>query len=157
MRQTKPDSGLEGDLFHTTTDDESGMTSFASSFYRSCVFTSVVVTLLLAFCNGQQVLLADYTFEQSSILPFSGVCPFPAFLASPSSTGGTLSFVGGLSGLGTALNSASTSSPYVSTYLFFSLVRRRNLCSPPRVLFAFPSKALRDSKSIFYSINYLSD
>jgi len=74
--------------------------------------------LLLLLCataaNAQNVLLADYAFE-NTLQPWSGICPTPAYLTDPTATAGTTSYVASQSGFGQALYIASANNNVIST------------------------------------------
>jgi len=83
--------------------------------------TSLSVLLLhiglciVAPAAATNVLLADYDFDGGSLIPFSGLCPLPAYLTNPSAAGSTsaVRYVTSKSGFGQALAIPNAQSPYV--------------------------------------------
>lgn len=93
---------------------------------KTCCSRSFLLSLLFFFfffffltpekVEGQQILLADYAFE-NTFIPWSAVCPTPAYLESPSPQGNP-TYGTSMSGYGNAL-SISTSD---SVCMFISLL-----------------------------------
>jgi len=76
----------------------------------SSLSSSMGLLLLLLLTFGifpvsaqQQALLADYAFD-SSLLPFSGICPTPTYLSQPTATAlGGVTYAASKTGFGQAL------------------------------------------------------